>query len=132
VRADLHALTVAPQLPAAWDFAELDNLAFGAHVVSLRVTPAHLRFEHVSGPTPLEVTYKTPDGKTTRFAVEPGQVCKRPHMCRLPPTSSQEAGRLPRPPSPAGPSLPGRVRLPRGVVVAAGSPRGVGLGLPIA
>jgi glycogen debranching enzyme len=76
VRADLHALTVAPQLPAAWDFAELDNLAFGAHVVSLRATPAHLRFEHVSGPTPLQVTYQTPDGKTTRFAVEPGRVCE--------------------------------------------------------
>ena len=76
VRADLHALTVAPQLPAAWDFAELDNLAFGAHVVSLRVTPADLRFEHVSGPTPLQVTYQTPDGEVTRFAVEPGQICE--------------------------------------------------------
>jgi glycogen debranching enzyme len=76
VRADLHVLTVAPQLPAAWDFAELDNLAFGAHVVSLRVTPEHLRFEHVSGPTPLQVTYQTPDGKTTRFAIEPGRLCE--------------------------------------------------------
>jgi glycogen debranching enzyme len=74
VRADLHALTVAPQLPSAWDFAELDNLAFGAHVVSLRVTPARLRFEHVSGPTPLQVTYQTPDGRRIRFTVEPGRV----------------------------------------------------------
>ena len=74
VRADQHALTVAPQLPAAWDFAELDNLAFGAHVVSLRVTPTHLRFEHVSGPTPLQLTYQTPDGKKISFTVEPGQV----------------------------------------------------------
>ena len=40
VRAHQHALTVAPQLPAAWDFAELDDLAFGAHVVSLRVSPS--------------------------------------------------------------------------------------------
>ncbi|MGZ9074002.1 MAG: glycosyl hydrolase family 65 protein, partial [Rhodoplanes sp.] len=74
VRADQHALTIAPQLPAAWDFAELDNLAFGAHVVSLRVTPARLRFEHVSGPTPLQVTYQTADRKTISFTVEPGRV----------------------------------------------------------
>lgn len=54
-----------------WDFVELDNLAFGAHVVSLRVTPTHLRFKHVSGPTPLQVTYQTPDGKKISFTVEP-------------------------------------------------------------
>lgn len=77
VRADQHAITVAPQLPAVWDFVELDNLAFGAHVVSLRVTPTHLRFKHVSGPTPLQVTYQKPDGKKISFTVEPRGVFER-------------------------------------------------------
>ncbi len=36
VRADLHALTLAPQLPAAWDYAEVESLRFGEHVITVR------------------------------------------------------------------------------------------------
>lgn len=73
VRADRHAVTIAPQLPAAWDCAELAHLCFGEHVISIRATPGGIAVRHLSGPVPLAVTYRAPDGKETALTLDPGQ-----------------------------------------------------------
>jgi len=74
VRADRHAVTIAPKLPAAWDCAELEHLRFGEHAISIRATPGGIAVCHLSGPGPLAVTYRAPDGTETAFTLEPGKV----------------------------------------------------------
>ena len=73
VRADLHAVTIAPQLAAAWDFAELENLCFGEHTITVRATHAGVTITHTSGPLPLSITYRTPAGTETAFTLKPGE-----------------------------------------------------------
>jgi len=73
VRADLHALTIAPQLAAAWDFAELENLRFGEHTITVRATHTGITMTHSSGPATLSVTYRAPDGTETPFTLKPGE-----------------------------------------------------------
>ncbi|MFQ6102525.1 MAG: glycosyl hydrolase family 65 protein, partial [Anaerolineae bacterium] len=73
VRADLHAVTIAPQLPAAWDFAELENLRFGEHTITVRATHTGITITHTSGPAPLSITYRAPDGAETTFTLKPGE-----------------------------------------------------------
>jgi glycogen debranching enzyme len=73
VRADLHTVTIAPQLAAAWDFAELENLCFGEHAITVRATHTGVSVTHVSGPTSLSVTYRAPDGVETAFTLQPGE-----------------------------------------------------------
>jgi glycogen debranching enzyme len=77
VRADLHAVTIAPQLAAAWDSAELENLRFGEHAITVRATPTGVTVTHTSGPVPLTVTYRAPDGMETDFTLEPGETFTR-------------------------------------------------------
>lgn len=72
VRADLHALALAPQLPAAWDYMELERLRYGEHEISVRATGDGVTITHLSGPAPLDVTYRHPDGFEAHFTVEPG------------------------------------------------------------
>jgi len=77
VRADLHAVTLAPQLAAAWDFAELENLRFGEHAITIRATHTGVTVTHTSGPVPLSITYRAPDGRETAFSLEPGETFAR-------------------------------------------------------
>jgi len=72
VRADLHTVRVAPQLPAGWETAELERLAFGGHIISLRATTSSLRLTHLSGPAPLTATYLSPDGGEHTACIEVG------------------------------------------------------------
>jgi len=73
VLADLHAMTVAPQLAAAWEFAELENLRFGEHTITVRATHTGVTVTHSSGPATLSVTYRAPDGTETAFTLKPGE-----------------------------------------------------------
>jgi len=73
VRADSHAVTIAPQLVAAWDFAELENLRFGEHTITIRATHTGITVTHASGPAPLSGTYCTPDGTEIAFTLESGE-----------------------------------------------------------
>ena len=73
VRTDLHAVTVAPQLAAAWDYAELENLRFGEHAVTVRATHTGVTVTHSTGPATLSVTYRAPEGIETAFTLEPGE-----------------------------------------------------------
>jgi hypothetical protein len=73
VRADLHAVTIAPRLAAAWDFSELENLRFGEHNITVRTTHTGITVTHTSGPVSLSVTYRAPDGAETTFTLKPGE-----------------------------------------------------------
>jgi glycogen debranching enzyme len=73
VRADSHAVTIAPQLVATWDFAELENLRFGEHTITIHATHAGIRVTHIRGPVPLSITYRAPDGTETVFILEPDE-----------------------------------------------------------
>jgi glycogen debranching enzyme len=57
VRADLHAVELAPRLPAGWEAAELERLSFGGHTITVRARPTGLTMTHLAGPGPLTVTY---------------------------------------------------------------------------
>ncbi|GAP13698.1 glycogen debranching enzyme [Longilinea arvoryzae] len=72
VRADLHAVRVAPQLPVDWEMAELEKLNFGGHTITVDVTRTRLTVNHLSGPDPLTVTYQSPDGSERSMVVEAG------------------------------------------------------------
>jgi glycogen debranching enzyme len=73
VRADLHAVRLAPQLPAGWDATELERLSFGGHTITIRATATNLIVVHLSGPTPLAVTYRGLDGSEQSTVVQAGQ-----------------------------------------------------------
>ena len=73
VRADLHAVRLAPQLPAGWEAAELERLSFGGHTITVRATPTGLTVTHLSGPAPLTVAYQAPDGSEQSVVVEAGR-----------------------------------------------------------
>lgn len=73
VRADLHEVRLAPQLPAGWDVAELEKLSFGRHTITVRATPSSLVVTHLSGPAPLTVIYQAPDGSQQSAVVEVGR-----------------------------------------------------------
>jgi len=77
VRADLHAVTIAPQLAAAWDFAELEGLRFGEHTITIRATYTGVTVTHTSGPEPLSIIYRAPDGTETDFTLKPGETFAR-------------------------------------------------------
>jgi hypothetical protein len=73
VRADQHAVTLAPRLPAAWEFAELENLTFGEHTLTVRAARDGIVVTHVRGPVPLQITLRTPSGQKITSALEPGK-----------------------------------------------------------
>lgn len=73
VRADLHAVRLAPQLPAGWDAAELEKLSFGGHTITVRTTPTSLIVTHLSGLVPLTVTYRAPNGSEQSAVVGTGR-----------------------------------------------------------
>jgi len=66
-------VTIAPQLAAAWDSAELENLRFGEHTITVRATHAGITVTHTSGPAPLSIIYRAVDQTETSFALEPGE-----------------------------------------------------------
>lgn len=70
VRADLHAVRLAPQLPAGWEAAELERLIFGGHMITARATHDSLIVTHISGPAPLTITYRASDGCELSAVVE--------------------------------------------------------------
>ncbi len=73
VRADLHTVRLSPQLPAGWDAVELERLSFGGHTITIRASPTSLIVIHLSGPTPLTVTYRAMDGNEQSAVVEAGR-----------------------------------------------------------
>ena len=73
VRADLHAVRLAPQLPAGWEAAELEKLSFGGHTITVRATPTSLNVTHLFGPAPLTVAYQAPNGNERSAMVEAGR-----------------------------------------------------------
>ena len=73
VRADLHAVRLFPQLPAGWEAAELERLSFGEHTITVRATHTSLSVTHLSGATPLTVTYQTSNGSERSAAVVAGE-----------------------------------------------------------
>ncbi|HSV85094.1 MAG TPA: glycosyl hydrolase family 65 protein [Levilinea sp.] len=58
VNCGAHTLTIAPQLPAAWDEVWLENLAFGEHVVDVAVNQNGVEIRAKSGAADLAVTCK--------------------------------------------------------------------------
>ena len=56
-RADRHEVTIAPQLPAAWEFAELRGVPIGDHRLDVRAERERAEIRHLSGPVPLTVRY---------------------------------------------------------------------------
>ena len=73
VRADLHTVRLAPQLPAGWETARLERLSFCGHTISVQVTLAGLSLAHLSGPAPLTITYRSPAGSERSALVEAGR-----------------------------------------------------------
>ncbi|MGZ8701897.1 MAG: MGH1-like glycoside hydrolase domain-containing protein [Gaiellaceae bacterium] len=73
VQAHLHTIHVSPQLPEGWDVAELENLRFASHVVTVRVTPEGLTMTHVSGPEALTVVSRLPESTEATRTVQPGE-----------------------------------------------------------
>ena len=73
VRADLHAVRLAPQLPTGWEVAELERLSFGGHAMTVRITHTSLTVTHFSGPAPLSVTYRAPDGSERSAVIDAGR-----------------------------------------------------------
>lgn len=73
VRADLHTVRLAPCLPAGWEEAGLERLSFGGHTITVHVTLTGLSVAHLSGPAPLTITYRTPDGSDRSAVVEAGR-----------------------------------------------------------
>jgi len=73
VRADLHSVRLAPQLPAGWEAAELERLSFGGHTITVRAIPTGLTVIHLSGPAPLTATYQAPDGSEQSAVVVAGE-----------------------------------------------------------
>jgi hypothetical protein len=80
-RADRHEVTIAPQLPSAWEFAELTGVPIGAHQLDMRAEHERAEIRHLSGPAPLVIRYAlvgvgpltaTLDGKP--LPVETGEV----------------------------------------------------------
>ena len=56
-RADQHEVTVAPQLPSAWEFAELSGVVIGDHRLDVWAERERAEMRHMSGPAPLTVRY---------------------------------------------------------------------------
>ena len=73
VRADLHAVTIAPQLAAAWDSAELEDLRFGGHTITVRAMHTGITVTHTGGPGPLAITYRSAAGSEVHFSLAPGK-----------------------------------------------------------
>ena len=72
VRADLHTVRLAPQLPPGWEGARLERLSFGGHTITVHVTLTGLSVAHLSGPAPLTITYRALDGSERSAVVEAG------------------------------------------------------------
>ena len=56
-RADRHEVTIAPQLPSTWKFAELTGVPIGDHRLNVRAEHGRAAIRHLSGPAPLTVRY---------------------------------------------------------------------------
>jgi glycogen debranching enzyme len=72
VRADQHALTLAPNLPEDWDFAELENLTFGEHTITVRITRKDITLTHLHGPVSLQATIRSPRREPVMLTLAPG------------------------------------------------------------
>ena len=72
VRADLHSVRLAPQLPKRWEAAVLERLSFGDHTITVHATLTGLSVAHLSGPAPLTIIYRTTDGSERSAIVAVG------------------------------------------------------------
>lgn len=73
VQAHLHSVDLTPQLPEEWDFAELENLNFTGHTISIRATREGVTITHVRGLATLTIIYHSHDGKKATYTVQPGE-----------------------------------------------------------
>jgi hypothetical protein len=72
-RADLHQVTFMPHLPEDWDAAELENLTFGSHTISVRIARDGIVVKHINGSDPLQIITRNPGGQPTISFLEPGK-----------------------------------------------------------
>lgn len=79
VRADLHSVRLAPRLPQSWNYAELKQLTFGAHTITVYVTRDSIAVYHASGPELLHVAIQTASGQEITSSLEPGKSCEVPN-----------------------------------------------------
>jgi glycogen debranching enzyme len=72
VNAGGHVLRIAPQIPPEWGQVALEDLAFGAHRVTLRIETSQVTVEHLSGPVPLQVEVLSPGKEISAALLHPG------------------------------------------------------------
>jgi hypothetical protein len=70
-RPELHTQTLTPHLPDDWDAAELENLTFGSHTISVRIACDLIVVNHVSGSDPLQIIIRNPSGQAVTNLLEP-------------------------------------------------------------
>ena len=83
-RADRHEVTIAPQLPPAWEFAELTGVPIGDHRLDVRAERERAEIRHLSGPAPLTVRY---------YLIEVGPLTAMLDGAPLPVKATEVAGR---------------------------------------
>ena len=76
VWADQHTLTLEPNLPTGWDFAELENLAFGEHTLTVRAARDRITLTHLRGPVPLQVIIRSPRAEPVILTLAPGSTAE--------------------------------------------------------
>ena len=76
VRADQHTLTLTPKLPTGWDFAEMENISFGEHTLTVRVARGRITLTHLRGPVPLQVIIRSPRAEPIMLTLAPGSTAQ--------------------------------------------------------
>lgn len=82
-RAHEHHLGIAPVLPHEWPAASVRNLVVGAHTLNLTVTHTGCTIQHLSGPQPLAISFRS---RGTRVATLTNTVCGQEAAEPLPPS----------------------------------------------
>jgi glycogen debranching enzyme len=73
VNAGSHTLRITPQLPEGWETCALSGLAFGEHVVNVRIHAEGVQIHHQTGSMPLAVTVIMPSGAVQDALLQPGE-----------------------------------------------------------
>lgn len=81
-RAHEHHLGVTPTLPPEWPTASVRSLVVGAHTLNLTVTHTGCAVEHLSGPQPLRISFRS---RGTTVATLLNTVCGQDAVEHLPP-----------------------------------------------
>jgi hypothetical protein len=65
-----HRLSIAPALPGDWPAATIRHLQVGAHRLTINVAHDGCRIQHIRGPQPLHVSFKTRQAATRMNTTE--------------------------------------------------------------